>query len=54
MTSYQIKDNLNEIINHPLGNYVCQKLLEHCESPIISKFLHVVCFYLSNNRLNRI
>ena len=43
----QIKNNLFEIINDQYGNYVIQKLVEHCDKKIISLMLKKL--YFANN-----
>ena len=46
----QIKNNLVEIINDQYGNYVIQKLVEHCDKKIISQMLKKL--YYGNNGEN--
>jgi flagellar biosynthesis regulator FlbT len=46
----QIKNNLVEIINDQYGNYVIQKLVEHCDKKIISLMLKKL--YYGNNGEN--
>ena len=46
----QIKNNLFEIINDQYGNYVIQKLVEHCDKKIISLMLKKL--YFANNAEN--
>ena len=51
----QIKYNLLEIINDQYGNYVIQKLVENCDTKIISSMLRKLsyCQNLENNFLNK-
>ena len=48
----QIKNNLFEIINDQYGNYVIQKLVEHCEKKIISSMLKKLSYNLNLNSDN--
>ena len=51
----QIKYNLNEIINDQYGNYVIQKLVEHCDKKIISSMLRKLSYSqnIENNFFNK-
>ena len=51
----QIKYNLNEIINDQYGNYVIQKLVDHCDKKIISSMLRKLSYSqnIENNFFNK-
>ena len=47
----QIKNNLFEIINDQYGNYVIQKLVEHCEKKIISSMFRKLSYNLNSDNI---